>query len=154
MLGWWRARLAAGGCYEVEPVSLTVGAVVAALVLKGAEKTGEKVTDGGLAAIGRLVDRVRARFRHRKDADAEKALARVEDPPAGPTQLAALAAAVDSHAGEDAAFAAELHRLVQHAEAAGVEVQNVTQVAWGSQIVQNQDVEDSSITVTFSQPPG
>jgi hypothetical protein len=85
----------------VEPVSLTVGAVVAALVLKGAEKTGEKVSEGGLAAIGRRVDRVRARFRHRKDAEAERALARVEDPPAGPTQLAALAAAVDRHAGED-----------------------------------------------------
>jgi hypothetical protein len=32
-------------------------------------------------------------------------------------------------------------------------VQNVTQVAWGAQIVQNQDIKDSSITVTFGQPP-
>ena len=78
MLGWRRARLAAGGCDEVEPVSLTMGAVVAALVLKGGEKTGENVTEGGLAAIGRLVDRVRARFRDRGDAGAEEALGRVE----------------------------------------------------------------------------
>jgi hypothetical protein len=70
MPGQRRARLAAGGSDEVEPVSLTVGAVVAALVLKGAEKTGEKVTEGGLAAS-----------------------ARVEDLPGGPTQLAALPAA-------------------------------------------------------------
>ncbi len=137
----------------MEPVSLTVGAVVAALVLKGAEKTGEKVTDGGLAAIGRLVDRVRGRFRDRGDAVAEKAVTRVQDPPAGPTQLDALAAAVDRHVGEDAAFADELGRLVREAEAAGVEVRNVAQLAWGSQIVQNQDVKDSSITVTFGQRP-
>jgi hypothetical protein len=135
-------------------VSLTVGAVVAALVLKGAEKTGEKVTEAGLAAIGKLVDRVRGRFRDRGDGAAGAALERVEDPPAGPTQLAALAAAVNRHAGEDAAFADELRRLVREAEAAGVEVQNVAQVAWGTQIVQNQDVKDSSITVTFGQPPG
>ncbi len=137
----------------MEPVSLTVGAVVAALVLKCAEKAGEKVTEGGLAAIGRLVDRVRGRFRERADVAADAALARVEDPPAGPTQLAALAAAVDRHAGQDAAFANELRRLVREAEAAGVEVRNVALVAWGSQIVQNQDVKDSSMTITFGQPP-
>jgi len=51
-----------------------VGAVVAALVLEGAEKTGEKLTEGGLAAIGRLVDRVRGRFRDRSDVTAEAAL--------------------------------------------------------------------------------
>src|SRR5262249_20288239 len=66
----------AGGCDEVEPVSLTVGAVVAALVLKGAEKTGEKVTEGGLAAIGTLVDRVLARFRDGGDAAAGGSRAR------------------------------------------------------------------------------
>jgi hypothetical protein len=137
----------------VEPVSLTVGAVVTALVLKGAEKAGEKATEDGLAAIGRLVDRVRGRFRDRADVAADAALARIEDPPVGSTQLAVLAAAVDRHAGEDTAFANDLRRLVQEAEAAGVEVRNVTQAAWGSQIVQNQDVKDSSITVTFGQPP-
>jgi hypothetical protein len=112
----------------VEPVSLTIGAMVAALVLKGAETTGERVTEGGLAAIGRLVDRVRGHFRDRSDAAAEKALARVEDPPAGPPQLAALAAAVDRRAGDDAMFADEMHRLVREAEAAGVEVRGINQV--------------------------
>jgi len=49
----------------VEPVSLTVDAVVAALVLKGAEKADENVTESSLAAIGRLVERVCGRFHDR-----------------------------------------------------------------------------------------
>src|SRR5262249_8911994 len=108
----------------------------------------------GLAAIGRLVDRVRGRFHDHADVAAETALTRVQDPPAGPSQLAALAAAVDRHANEDTAFADELRRLIRDAEGTGVEVRNVAQVAWGSQIVQNQDVKGSSIMVTFGQPPG
>jgi hypothetical protein len=135
-------------------VSLTVGAVVAALVLKAADKTGEQVAAGGLAAIGKLLERVRGRFRDRGDVSAESALARVQDPPAGPSQLAALAAAVDRHAGEDTAFAEELCRLVHEGESAGVDVQHVVQVAWGEQIVQNQDISHSTINVTFGQPQG
>jgi len=138
----------------VEPVSLTVGAVVAALVLKAADKTGEQVAAGGLAVIGRLVERVRSRFRDRGDAPAEAALARVQDPPAGPPQLAALAAAVDRHAGEDVEFAEELRRLVHDAESAGVDVRNAAQVALGSQISQIQGVSGATISVNIGQPLG
>lgn len=138
----------------MEPVSLTIGAVAAALVLKAAEKAGEQATQSGWAAVGKLVERVRRRFRDCGDADAEKALARVQDPPAGPSHLAALAAAVDRHAGEDAEFAAELQRLVQEAESAGIKVQQVTQTAWGSQISQIQDVTGSTVTVTFGRSQG
>jgi hypothetical protein len=138
----------------MEPVSVTVGAVVAALVLKGAEKTGEKVTEGGSEAVGRLVERVRRRFQDRGDEAGQAALARVQDPPVAERQLVALAAAVDHHAGQDPAFAEELRRLVREHEAAGVDVQHVTQVAWGSQISQLKDVTGSTITITFGQPRG
>ncbi len=137
---------------EVEPISLTVGAVVASLVLKGAGKAGEKMAETGLAAIGRLVERVRGRFQDHGDADGERALARIENPPAGPSQLADLAAAVDRHAGEDPAFADELRRLVNDAKSAGVDVRNAAQVAWGSQISQIQGVSGSAISVSIGRP--
>ena len=136
----------------MDPESLTIGAMVAPLVLKAAEKTVELVTESGWAAVGKLVDRVQRRFSERGDAQAVAALARVQDPPAGPPQLAVLAAAVDRHAGEDAAFATELQRLVRESESAGVKIQQVIQTAWGSQISQIQDVSDSTITVTFGKP--
>lgn len=138
----------------MEPVSLTIGAVVAALVVKAAEKAGEQATQSGWAAVGELVARVQRRFRDRGDADAEKALARVQDPPAGPSHLAALATAVDRHASDDAGFAAELQRLVQQAESAGIKLQQLTQTAWGSQISQIQDVTGSTVTVSFGRSQG
>src|SRR5437016_3561708 len=94
-----------GDGLESGSLSLTVGAVVAALVLKGAEKTGEMITESGLAIVGRLVERARRRFREMGDAAAETALTRVQDPPVRERHLAALAAVVDRHAGQDAAFA-------------------------------------------------
>ena len=136
----------------MEPVPLTIGAVVAALVLKAAEKSGEQATETAWAAVGKLVERVRRRFSEGGDAQAVAALARVQDPPAGPSQLAALAAAVDRHAGEDADFATELQRLVRESESAGVKVQQVTQTAWGSQVSQIQDVSGSTVNVTFGKP--
>ena len=136
----------------MEPVSLTVGAVVAALILKAADKTGEQMAAGGLTAIGRLVERVQGRLSHRGDVAAQEALARVQDPPAGPAHMAALAAAVDRHAIDDPEFAEELRRLVHEIEAAGVEVQRVTQVARGSRISQIQGVSGSNVTVNIGEP--
>jgi hypothetical protein len=137
----------------VEPVSLSVGAVVAALVLKAAEKTGEQGAESGWNAARRLLERLRSRFRERGNADAEAALARVEDPPASERHLKTLADAVDREASQDPGFAAELQRLIKEAESGGVKVQQVTQSAWGSQIVQNQDLTGSSVKVSFNKPP-
>jgi len=134
------------------PVVLTIGGVVAALILKAAEKASEQATQGAWAAAGRLIGQVRRHFRDRGDVHAEAALTRVQDPPAGPSQLAALAAAVDRYASEDLEFAEELRRLIKEREAAGVDVQQVTQTAWGSQISQIQGVSGSTINVTFGQP--
>ena len=39
----------------MDPVSVTVGAAVAALVTKAAEKGGEQLADASEAAVGRLV---------------------------------------------------------------------------------------------------
>lgn len=138
----------------MEPMSLTVGAVVAALVLKGADRAGEKMTESGLAAIDKLAERVRGRFRERADAAANAALARVEDPPAGPTQLASLAAAVERHAREDPAFAEELRHLVHDAEAADGDMRHAPQVAIGSRISQVQDTRGSTIHVSIGEAAG
>src|SRR5215472_5003823 len=69
-------RLQRDGGDDVEPVSLTIGGIVAALVLKVAEKAGDQATETGWAAVSRLVERVRRRFRDDGDVHAEAALAR------------------------------------------------------------------------------
>jgi hypothetical protein len=142
-----------GGEEMVEPISLTLGTVAAALVVKAAEKSGEQAAESGWAAAGRLLERLRSRFRERGDSLAEGVLTRVEDPPVGQRQLKALAEAVDREAGQDPQFAEELRRLIAQAESGGVKVQQVTQTAWGSQIVLNQDLTGSAVTVTFNKPP-
>lgn len=134
-------------------MSLTVGGVVAALVLKAAEKTGEQLAGSGLAAVGRLVDLVRRRFQERRDGAAAAALARVQDPPASEQHLAALAAAVDRHADQDGAFAEELLRLVREGQAAGVHVQQISQTAWGSDNVQLGNVTGSTVNINTGRPP-
>jgi hypothetical protein len=136
----------------VDPVSLTVGGVVAALVLKAADKTGEQLAGSGLAAVGRLVERVRRQFQERGDAAAQAVLARVQDPPVAEAHISTLAAAVDRHAGEDAAFAVELACLVQEGHSAGVEVHHVSQQMGGSGGVQIAQVHTAQITVVNHGP--
>lgn len=104
----------------MEPV--TNGAVVAALVMRAAERAGEKGVEIGWGAVTRLVERLRGRFRDRGDAEGEAALVRVQDPPAGERQLAALAAAIDRQAEQDATFAEELRDLLKEEGSGGVKV--------------------------------
>lgn len=136
----------------MEPVSLTIGAVVTALVLKAAEKAGEKGAESGWSAVAHLVERLRGRFRERDDAAGEAALARVQDPPAGERQLTALAAAIDRQAEQDPTLARELRELVKEAESGGVKVQQLTQTAWGNQNVQIADATSSDIKVKIGRP--
>ncbi len=136
----------------MEPVSMTVGAVVAAFIVKAAEKTGEEAATGGWSVAGQLLERLRSHFRQRGDTEAAGALARVEDPPVGERHLKALAEVIDRDASHDPQFAEELRRLIKEAEAGGVKLQQVTQSAWGEQIVQNQDISHSTVTVTFNKP--
>ena len=131
----------------MDPV--TLGAVVAALVAKAVATIGEKSGEAGVAALGKLLGRVRSRLRNQGD-DAERAaLARVEDPPAGPRQLEALAAAINRHAADDPAFRTELTRLVDEARAGGMDVQSITQTALGNQNIQLGSVTDSSVNITL-----
>src|SRR3954465_8236788 len=65
----------------VEPVSLTLGAIVAGLVAKAAERASERAVEGGEGVLGRLVAALRARFSGVADAPAGEALARVQEVP-------------------------------------------------------------------------
>lgn len=137
----------------VEPVSLTLGAVVAALVVKAAEKAGERAAEGGAGALGRLVDRLRQRFTGDGDAAATKALERVEDAPDSPSRLQLLTEVVDRRAAADADFRSELETLVHEARAEGVELGSITQTVWGDQNVQVAGTVGSDVNVTYGQPP-
>ena len=130
-----------------EPVSLTLGAIVAALVVKAAEKAGETAVDAGTGVLGRLVTAVRYRFTTKNDAEGQAALARVEDPPVGDAQLAKLAAAIDAHA-EDDAWAQRLQQLVDDAEAdSTVDVKQVVQRIYGDSNIAVADVANSAISI-------
>lgn len=133
----------------VEPVSLTIGVVVAALVTKAAEKAGEELTEGAAPVLVRLVGWLRKRFSGKSDDGALAALAQLEDAPDSPSRAAALARVVDERVQTDPEFRVELARLVEQVKAAGVAVTSVTQIASGDQDVQVADVQGSTVTVSF-----
>jgi hypothetical protein len=137
----------------VEPVSLTVGAVVAALVMKAAEKGGEELAEGASSVVGRVVGWLRARFSRTVDSEASSALAKVEEVPDSPSRAKALAEVLDSRAEADPEFRVELERLVEEAKASGVDVKSITQTAFGDQNVQVADVQDSSVKVSYDGTP-
>jgi hypothetical protein len=134
-----------------DPVSLTLGGVVAGLVAKAVDSAGDRVVAGAAGVLGRLVDRVRARFRERDDASGMQALERVVDAPDSPSRLTALAAAVDGQAVDDG-FRAELEVLIAETQRSGVDVASVVQTAWGNQNVQIGGVTGSEIQVTYGSP--
>jgi hypothetical protein len=137
----------------MDPVTLTLGGVAAALIAKAVDKTGDKTADAGWAVIGRLVGRIRRHFREHGD-DAERAaLARVEDPPASAKHLETLAAAIDRYAGSDPELGADLQGLVDEAGKAGVDVGSIVQSAWGDHNVQIAGVSGSTISINASPPP-
>jgi hypothetical protein len=131
----------------VEPVSLTVGAVMAALVVKAAERTGEELGEAGASGIGRVVVWLRGRFEKAGDVEGVSALSAAVEVPDSPTRVGFLAGVLDARADADPDFRSQLERLIAEAEEAGVEVKQVTQTAVGNQNVQ---VADQSGTVTIS----
>ena len=136
----------------VEPVSLTVGAIAAALVAKASDKAAERAVEEGAGALARLVGWLHARFADDEATEASTALARVEDAPDSPSRVRELAAEID-HRADDPRFRAELQALVNEAQAAGVDVGSITQSAWGNQNTQIAGVVGSTITTTHGQPP-
>jgi len=138
----------------VEPVSLTVGAVVAALMTKAAEKGGENLADAAKAAIGRLVEWLRDRFTQTGDEEGSQALAWVEGAPDSPSRARALADVVDQRADADPEFKNKVHELVEDAkQQPGVQVGSIAQSAVGDQNVQAAGNQDTSVTVSIGTPP-
>lgn len=131
----------------VDPLSLSIGAVVAAMVVKAAEKAGETAVDAGSVALGRLVQWLRDRF-SRGDEVAATALSNVEDVPDSPSRIRILAEEIDRKAATDAEFNAGLNDLIREAKAGGVDMKAVSQVAEGIGIVQIANTENSTITVS------
>jgi hypothetical protein len=137
----------------VEPVSLTLGAIVAAMVRKAAETTAEQAVEGTSGVVGRMVGWLRNRFSDAEHSEGSVALARLEDAPDSPTRVRELARIVDQYAEADPGLRAELEALVKEARTAGVDVGSITQSAWGNQNVQAGGVVDSEIAVTYGTPP-
>ena len=135
----------------MEPV--TLGVIVAALVAKASSRAEGTVIDEGEAALARLVGALRRRFSGAKDQEGTEALEHVELAPDSPKLVGELANLLDAHTADDPEFRVELEALVEDARAAGVNVNAVSQVAAGEQIVQTAQVEGSQITVTFGTKP-
>jgi hypothetical protein len=135
----------------MEPV--TLGMIVAALVAKASSRAEGRVIDEGEAALARLVGVLRRRFSGADDQQGTEALEHVELAPDSPKLVGELAVLLNERAAGDPAFRGELEALVKDARAAGVDVNVVSQVATGEQIVQTAQVERSQITVTFGTKP-
>jgi hypothetical protein len=137
----------------VEPVSLTLGAIVAALVAKAAERATERAVDGGEGVLGRLLAALRERFSGAANEAAGDALTRVQEVPDSPSRLRALAALIDERAQGDAELRSELETLVAQARGTGVDVDTISQLAWGNQNVQAAGLVDSEVNVNYGSPP-
>lgn len=139
----------------VEPVSLSLGAIVAALIARASDKVADDAVEAGEGALSKLVAAVRRRFSRERDEPAAEALAKVEDVPDSPRLVKALADVVDDRAQKDGDLRAELEQLVAEARGAGVKVDSITQSAFGNQNVQIAGVSDSQINVSHgtSQTP-
>ena len=137
----------------VEPVSLTVGAVVAALVTKAAEKGGENLADAAKTAVSRLVGWLRDRFTQTGDEEGSQALAWAEGAPDSPSRMRDLASAVDRRAAADPGFRSQVQHLVDDAQQQGLRVGSIAQSASGNQNVQTAGNQDTSVTVSYGTPP-
>src|SRR4051794_25513672 len=116
----------------VEPVSLTVGAVVAALVVKAAEQTGGQLGEAGASGVGRVVVWLRGRCEKAGDVEGVSALLGAVEVPDSPPPVGVLAGVLDARADADPEFRSDFERLIGEAEEGGVEVKQVTQTAVGN----------------------
>ena len=133
----------------MEPVSLSVGLLAAALLSKAAERAGEHASDVGAGALTRFAVWLRERV---SGHPAGAALERVQDAPDSPARVRVLGEALDRQVLEVAGFAAELKAQIEQARAAGVEVKSIAQSIVGDQNVQVADVQ-GTVNVTYGDPP-
>lgn len=137
----------------VEPVSLTVGALAAGLVVKLAERATDETADAAFGAMKKLVSWLRSRFGGGSDEEAAAALEKVTEVPDSPSRAAFLAGILDKRASSDAKFRAELERLLSEAEEAGASPADIVQSAVGDGNVQIADVQGGSVSVTIGGSP-
>jgi hypothetical protein len=128
----------------VEPISLTIGAVIAGLVFKASDRAETGVVDAAANAVSKVVSWVSQHLPGGKDS----ALARLQDAPDSASRAAALAAEVDDLAGQPE-LRTELLALIEEVRSAGATTQQVNQSAWGSSIVQAANINDSEIRISY-----
>jgi len=97
----------------VEPVSLTLGAIVAASVAKAYERIAERAVDEGESAVRRIATWLRTVFADEGDESASRTLELVEHAGRGPAGERALAAVLDERAAADADFQVQLATLAR-----------------------------------------
>lgn len=129
----------------MDPVTLTLGATVAALIAKVISQGEDKAAKAAWEVVGRLVGTVRSRFREHGSDEDQAAIAGLQAAPDSAKRLAALASAIDRHT--DTTWRAELESLVKEAKSAGVDVTSLTQSAWGNDNIQIGGVSGSTINI-------
>lgn len=134
----------------MDPVSLSLGVVAAALVSKAAERAGEHASDAGASGLRQFTDWLRGRVAGREVETV--ALDRVEDAPDSASRVQVLSAALDQRAEEDRTFRDELSGAIEQARQDGVEVKSIAQTAIGNQNVQVADVQ-GAVSVTYGDRP-
>ena len=88
----------------MEPVSLTVGMIAAALVAEATDRATTSAVDTTAAAARGFVSWLRHRVGWNSPPEASTALARVEDAPDSPSRLQELAEVLDRWAEADTEF--------------------------------------------------
>ena len=127
----------------MDPISMTLGLLAARLIARAEDQAVDATLAEGETALRRLRDSVRARFSREGDTVALNTLELVERTPDSEPQIGELARAIDRQAADER-FRTELEELVEQAQASGVTVKRISQVAQGDGNVQ---VADSSATV-------
>ena len=136
----------------MEPVSLTVAAIVAMIAAKASDRAADAAVDGGESVLRRIAARVRRRFGDEDDEQASGVLELVEQAPDSKLLTARLADAIDNHVTASPEFGDELAQLVSQAQRSGVDAGQITQLMVGDQGVQIAAPSDSQITITHNAP--
>lgn len=139
--------------HMVEPISLSIGAIVAAIVAKASEQAADGAVDAGASGLRRLLAAVRERFANRHDEAVTGAVERVADAPDSPSRVETLAELIDERASADEALRRDLEALVEQARGEGVAVGSISQAAWGNQNVQAAGLVDSQVNVSYGDAP-
>ena len=118
----------------MEPVSMTLGAIAAAVFAKAQERAAERTVEGSETVLRRIVSRLKASCSAARDEAASSALELVERAPDSPLSVHALANALDDRAASDAEFRAELVAIVEDARRDPVAGSFVTEVYGNAQV--------------------